>query len=606
MTRNPSTSVPQSESLPHVVSPTGIAPRTLIEQSYVAALSRRAPRCRASNSWPTRLRRRLYNVLLDVQSALIYLLTLGRKTAHEGRAREKRGRWTWRNWNRTVTLRPQSVRMPSTEKELCDLLRQANPPDGQRQTLRKVRVIGAGHAFNDSSQTEDLLLSLDAYNQVWGVIDPYEGGGLKTGEKAVRVQAGIRLRDLNAWLGEHGLALPVLGSTDAQSLGGLIATDLHGTGKDHGFLSEQVLELRIVDAMGRATTASPWQDQELFSAAIGGLGTCGVVTEVVLRCVPAFRLEKQLWIVHRQWLEQNLDEVLREHDHVSLYILAGVEVSHLYVNIWQRTQAPVSRYLRFRKARAELLDWFSAILLSDLLGWLKALDARLRWLLRLEPKEHRPREPVSKLGFGLLVLFMAIMKDGYLAYKPEPTRPGTRPFRFFDWLLGVTLKLTRNKPLVHPASTGFARKLFYRHDEIEYGVPYSQEDVSGKDKLQCLRDVMDELSKRKFVTLIEVRFTRTPSNAMLGPGVGRETCFIELAPNLSRDTDDAFMWAEQLCLRHGGQVHLGKKTFVDSQVMAWMYPGQFTRFQKVRTRQDPHGVFMNRFTQQVFGGDPRT
>ena len=65
-----------------------------------------------------------------------------------------------------------------------------------------------------------------------------------------RVQAGVRLRDLNKSLWSAGLALPVLGSTDAQSLGGLIASDLHGTGRDHGFLSEQVLALTVLVGVG--------------------------------------------------------------------------------------------------------------------------------------------------------------------------------------------------------------------------------------------------------------------------------------------------------------------------------------------------------------------
>jgi hypothetical protein len=71
----------------------------------------------------------------------------------------------------------------------------------------------------------------------------------------------MRLRDFIKKIEEKGWDLPVLGSTGtfilhppynvslfiankiykaAQSIGGLVATDLHSTGRNHGFLSQQV------------------------------------------------------------------------------------------------------------------------------------------------------------------------------------------------------------------------------------------------------------------------------------------------------------------------------------------------------------------------------
>ncbi len=46
----------------------------------------------------------------------------------------------------------------------------------------------------------------------------------------VRVQGGIRLRELGVELARHGLAMENLGDVDAQTLAGSLATGTHGTG----------------------------------------------------------------------------------------------------------------------------------------------------------------------------------------------------------------------------------------------------------------------------------------------------------------------------------------------------------------------------------------
>jgi FAD/FMN-containing dehydrogenase len=515
--------------------------------------------------WLRRRRLHLINLAHDVRNVGAYLLSSGRCLLHEGRFDTSRR--CWKNWNELVSFEPERLVRPRTEEELRQAIRDAH----------QVRVVGSGHAFNDSCGTEGHLLSLDAYNQVEAVDEL---------RKVVRVQAGIRLRDLNKRLREHQLALPVLGSTDAQSIAGLLATDLHGTGRQHGFLSEQVLKLWLVNARGDVDVVDRETNPELFHAALGSLGTCGVIMKVELQCEPAFNLEKQTWIAHRDWVEQNLDSILEKNDHVSLYRLGGADVEYLHVNVWNRTTEPITPYLAARKLRAEVLDLLSAGVLPDVVRLLKALDRKLFGRLRPRAGQTRSLEPFTNLGFALLVLLMGVMSDSRLKHYSGQGRCS----RWFK----LAMYLTWNKSIVHPSSTGFGRRLFYRHDEIEYGVPYENHP-------RCMKDVLDALSDDGFVTLLEIRFTPDRSRALLGPGVGRRTCYIELAPNASRDVSQAFAHVEQLFLRHGGQVHLGKWTAVNARVMALMYPGRFTRFLRVRQRQDSEGKFMNAFTRRVFG-----
>lgn len=467
-----------------------------------------------------RLRRKVRALSFNTLNTAVYLLSGGHTTLHEGRYSRRRG--VWRNWSGVITVQPQRYETPETEAELCRIVREST----------KLRAVGGGHSFNDSTRTEQTLLSLDKYNRVLEV---------EAAQRRVRVQAGIRLRDLNEVLAAHGLALPVLGSTDAQSLAGLIATDLHGTGREHGFLSEQVLSLRIVNAQGEAETFRPGSN--IFHAAIGAIGTCGVVTEVELRCVPAFHLEKSIWIIKRSEVDRDLERILRMHDHVSFYYLSGVDVEHVRMNVWDHvsTDKPLSKLQRLRKMAGELSDM---IFSGYLLGF------------------SRSREQSRSLAaLGL---------------------------RFNKWMM-------HGRRSVYPAATGFGRKLFFWHDEIEYGVPFEQHR-------QCLKEVQELLKRRGLFTLVEVRFTPEKSQALIGPGVGRRTCFIELAPSLAYGEEtiaSLFHEAEDIFLAYGGQPHLGKATrAVDGERM---FGEDFARFQQARLRQDPEGKFANAFTDRVLG-----
>jgi len=429
---------------------------------------------------------------------------------HEGHV--KRG--VWRNWTADYKIEPAQFRLPRTEDELREIVGQAT----------KLRAVGAGHSFNAAPLSDGTMLSLDDYARVLS---------LDTEAKVIRVQAGVRLRDLNKVLDEAGLALPVLGSTDAQSIAGLLATDLHGTGRDHGFLSEQIRGLRIVAADGTARTVRP--RDPLFHAAIGGIGCCGVVTEVELQLVEGYRLEKITEMVDRKQSEAELEALLAANEHLSFYYVGGADEA-VRVHRWNRTEAPLTKRWARRKLRDELTDFAISAFVPKVAEVLADID-----------------------------------EDAWLSDVLAPDRA-----------------------LVVPGTQGFGRKLFYRHDEIEFGVPF-------ENYLGCLAEVLALLRKRDYFSIVETRFTPNTSVALLGPGVGRRTAYIELATPLSQPRGEIYARVEDILREHGGQPHLGKKTNMSAQHMLETYGERFTQFQAIRAAQDPDGKFLNAFTRQVFG-----
>ena len=98
------------------------------------------------------------------------------------------------------------------------------------------RVFGSVHSFNGGIVVDDTLVFLDRYSgAIWKNLP----------RKQLAVRAGTRVRDVVKALLEEGLAFAAQPSHDAQSIAGILSTDVHGTGKNRGFVSESVVRLKV-------------------------------------------------------------------------------------------------------------------------------------------------------------------------------------------------------------------------------------------------------------------------------------------------------------------------------------------------------------------------
>ena len=178
----------------------------------------------------------------------------------------------WRNWSGEQSCSPAEVVRPRSTEEVAAAVRRA----GERDQV--VRVAGAGHSFTDAVLTGGMLLSLGAMDRVvWA--DP--------GGRRVRVQAGISLRALSDRLARFGLALENMGDVDPQSIAGATATGTHGSGTGLRNLSSAIEAMQLVAGDGSVHEIDG--GDELLAARVS-VGALGVITELTLRCVPAYVL----------------------------------------------------------------------------------------------------------------------------------------------------------------------------------------------------------------------------------------------------------------------------------------------------------------------------
>ncbi|MBB5831724.1 D-arabinono-1,4-lactone oxidase [Brachybacterium aquaticum] len=185
------------------------------------------------------------------------------------------GRHTHRNWSGSARFTPQQVLTPRGEDEVLSALALA------RRRGLPLRVVGGGHSFTPLVATDGVLLSLDEHQ---GLVSADPATGLVT------LRGGTRLWVIAELLAPHGLALSVMGDIDRQSIAGAIQTGTHGTGARLTGFAGMVRALRLALPDGSIVDVSPEREPHLFEAARLGLGTLGVILEVTLQCVPAYRL----------------------------------------------------------------------------------------------------------------------------------------------------------------------------------------------------------------------------------------------------------------------------------------------------------------------------
>jgi hypothetical protein len=252
-------------------------------------------------------------------------------------------RRAWRNDTGNQRVYPLRELTPRSLEDLREAVREA-----ERDRLT-VRAVGSGHSWSDVALTEDILVhptglnqTLDLEEQLLRVpattptgADALEGDSVTL----VRVQAGIRIAQLNEYLESKKLALPNMGGFDGQTVAGVISTSTHGSGIGFGPLSDLVRSLDIVGPGGAVYRIEPAdgptdpdayrreyphhqlrQDDEWFNAAVVGMGCMGLIYAVILAVRPLFYLREartlSTWSKVREELKRG--DVLKENAHYEL------------------------------------------------------------------------------------------------------------------------------------------------------------------------------------------------------------------------------------------------------------------------------------------------
>ncbi len=149
----------------------------------------------------------------------------------------------------------------------------------QTQLAEQPSVIarGMGRSYGDSANAPVVLQT--TYSDHFIAFDKDTG--------LLAVEAGVLLRDVLKVTVKQGWFLPVTPGTSFVTIGGAIASDVHG--KNHhvaGTCGQHVLSITMLLGTGEVVTASPTERPDLFHATCGGMGLTGVILTATIQLIP--------------------------------------------------------------------------------------------------------------------------------------------------------------------------------------------------------------------------------------------------------------------------------------------------------------------------------
>ncbi len=443
-----------------------------------------------------------------------------------------------------------------------------------------VRAVGSGHSWSDVALTDGILVRptgldkpLDLEPQLLraGVVDELAADG----KTLVRVQAGMRIAELNEHLHARELALPNMGGFDGQTVAGVISTSTHGSGIHFGPLPDLVRSLDVVAHGGAVYRIEPAggptdpdaysaqyperqlvQDDDWFNAAVVGMGCMGLIYSVILEVQPLFYLREvrsmSTWSKVRAELASG--EALKQSLHYEVYFNPYPDTNG-EIECLVTTRDPVTSedYRRDRRRSRSLL---------------MELTARF------------PFTP------QLLNLILGL-------------RPQIAPF-----LIGRALRALVNPDYVNLSYRVFniGAANYLPAYSCEIGVPVDERGLhlAAVDKIVEVAGRRARVGDVYHSSPISLRFVKA-TDAHMSMMQGRDTMMIELIMSTHTVGGMELLAAHENALYAlGGRPHWGQVNSLTGShgLVASMYP-RYDDWQRIHSQINASGVFDSPFSKRV-------
>jgi decaprenylphospho-beta-D-ribofuranose 2-oxidase len=371
-------------------------------------------------------------------------------------------------------------------------------------------------------------------------------------ESRVRVQAGCSLEALLRRIVPQGFFVPVTPGTRHVTVGGVMASDVHG--KNHhrdGTISAHIERIALATPTG-LVECGPDTDPDLFWATAGGMGLTGVILDATMRLLP---IETSKMLVDTERVS-DLDACMAR--------MAETDADHRYSVAWVDGLSKGSHLGR------------SVITLGD-----HAKRADLSGKAAADPLRFNPRQlltvpvtpPFSLLNTWTLAAFNEVW------YRKAPRRR--------------TGEVQSISTFFHPLDGVGDWNLLYGprgFTQYQFVVPFGFEDV--------VRRVLERLSAARAASFLVVlkRFGAAGAGHLSFPREGW-TLAVDL-PLGMQGLAVVLDKLDETVLEAGGRVYLSKDGRVRPEILHAMYP-RLDEWNEVRRRVDPEGVLASDMSRRL-------
>ena len=404
---------------------------------------------------------------------------------------------------------------------------------------------GLGRSYGDSSlpaRPDSRVVTTPLADRILA-FDPATG--------VVRVEAGFSLAELYRIFLTRGFFTPVSPGTKFVTVGGMVASDVHG--KNHhrkGCFGQHVrsLRMRIGD---RVLSCSPSENADLFYATTGGMGLTGHILEV------EFQLERiaSPWIYSESRRIGNIDEFVAQ-------------------------------------LKESAADWEYTVGWLDCVSRGKRMGRGILYLGRwAKPEEAPAKPPGPPLNLKVPFELPSWVVNEYT----------TRIFNALYYRKQLR-KVWRG--IVHPHS------FFYPLDAVqEWNRLYGRR---GMTQYQCvLPESAGRQSVREFLELLTKRGGASPLCVLKdfgseGPGIlsfPEPGMTISVDLPLRKSTPALIDALNEFVVAAKGRIYLTKDGFTSAEHFARMEP-RLPRFREVREKWAPGQAYCSAQSRRVLGDNP--
>jgi len=438
-------------------------------------------------------------------------------------------------WGRTAATRAHVVD-PRAQDEVERLLREA--------PARGVLARGLGRSYGDAAQNAG-----GAVLRMGGLTGVRE---LDVATGRITVEAGLALDRLVDLVLPFGWFVPVTPGTAHVTIGGAIASDIHGKNhhRDGGFC-QNLESFVLLTPAGERLTCTPQGTPDAFWATAGGMGLTGVVVEATIRLL---RVETAHIRVDTE-RAHDLDEVMGRMTHgddAYRYSVAWIDC------LARGRRLGRSVLLRGNHATAEELP---AALAADPLV------------------RRRPRRLPSPAWVpnGLLNRWsISAFNEAFFRRAPEEERGRLEPLDPYFYPLDAVRGWNRLY-----GSEGFV--------QYQYAVPLDRDDA--------VRTSLERLSAAGCASFLAVLKRFGDQEGLLSfprPGWTLALDIPAGVPGLGALLDGL----DQLVVEAGGRVYFAKDSRLRPELVEAMYP-ELPRWREIQAGLDPAGTMRSDLSRRL-------
>ena len=242
--------------------------------------------------------------------------------------------------------------------------------------------------------------------------------------RVVRVQAGMRWRDLQDVLDPHGLSVKTMQSFFNFTVGGAVSVNAHGRYVGNGPVGNSVRALQLVLADSTVAEASRTENADLFCAAIRGYGAVGVITEIELDLADNTRIERTVVPVilddypryFKQSIESKADCIFRNADLMPPTFDVPVTIT------WRKTEKAVTEPARLvKRGEAYALNQNVIFMMTEMPGGHLLRQQVLHPLLLAKPvvkwRNHEASLDVAELEPRTRIISTYVLQEYFVPVR---------------------------------------------------------------------------------------------------------------------------------------------------------------------------------------------